>query len=245
MFDISMRDTSPGDKEASLFIAWMYACGWKPYCMSLHNRSCRLLHSVTLSALVNSEPRLSRKIDFSALYPPYWRAATFGKRRYRQPSCTATSFQRRDWFELLNGCICDGALYLQFTWLSLLLTQCNTWIEPLSMELPRCCGSPRLKNKRGPAFCPAFFFFLKLSTHFLQIHPFTVSLYKVKVVSLPKLSMYSVSLWLLCYAHKMGSDGKKTTSLPFHCRKINQYMSATICQLNNLFSVKNGLYFST
>lgn len=85
MFDISMRDTSPGDKGASLFIAGMYACGWKPYCMSLHNRSCRLLHSVTLSALVNSEPRLSRKIDFSALYPPYWRAATFGTRRYRQP----------------------------------------------------------------------------------------------------------------------------------------------------------------
>lgn len=37
-----MREISSGDKEASLFIAWMCACGWKPYCMSLHNRSCRL-----------------------------------------------------------------------------------------------------------------------------------------------------------------------------------------------------------
>lgn len=42
MFDISVREISFGNKEASLFIAWMCACGWKPYCMSLHNRLCRL-----------------------------------------------------------------------------------------------------------------------------------------------------------------------------------------------------------
>lgn len=41
-FGISVHEMSLGDKEASCFIAWMCACGWKPYYVSLHNRSCRL-----------------------------------------------------------------------------------------------------------------------------------------------------------------------------------------------------------
>lgn len=165
------KQSEPGATHVWHFHAWNISRrqrGFSPHCLDagswveallyvLAQSLVSALHSVTLSALANSELQLSQKIDFSALYPshpahcPPLAHGAIGSRPPLSPHFREVIDLSSAVFTM-ECCICSshGSQLFQ--------TQCNTWMEAFSMELLRCCGLPWLKNKEDGLFVSLYEF---------------------------------------------------------------------------------------